>query len=362
MDKIIKKVLNTIEKNGYEAYIIGGYVRDYLLNKKSFDIDICTNALPKKVKELFPNGELTNYGNLFFKIKKYGFEITTYRKEINYENRRPKEIVYINNLIEDLSRRDFTINTICMNQNGMIIDLLNGYEDLKNRKLKMVGDPNLKLKEDPLRILRAIRFATMLDFKIEKSLLEAIKINYKNVKNLSSYRIKEELDKILICENVLKGIKLLEGNNILKLLNIDVKQLIKVNDLVGMWAQIDLGIELPFTKEEKNNIIKLKEIIRIGKIDEFTIYKYGLYLCSVASEILRLNRIEINRKYKALPIHSVKDICVSSDDIAKYLKIDKDKNLGKIINDLEFKILAKEVKNTKKEIYKYLQNIKENLI
>ncbi len=360
MDKIIKKVLNTIEKNGYEAYLVGGYVRDLILKRPSYDIDICTNALPKNIKEIFKIGELTDYGNFFFKIKKYDFEITTYRKEINYENRKPREVIYINNLIEDLSRRDFTINTICMNQNGVIIDFLNGYEDLQNKTIRMVGDSDLKLKDDPLRILRAIRFATVLNFEIESTLLKTIKINYKEISKLSNYRIKEELDKILISENALKGIRLLEECNILKLLNIKIKNIVKVNDLIGMWAQIDFDLELPFTKEDKNNIIKIKEIVQKGIIDNIELYKYGLYLCSVAGEILKLDKIDINKKYKALPIHSVKDICVSTDDIAKYFGISKDKQLGNIINNLVLKILSKEVINTKKEIYKYLKMIKES--
>lgn len=360
MDKIIKKVLNVIEKNGYEAYVVGGYVRDLLLKRPSYDIDVCTNALPKNIKMMFQKGELTEYGNFFFKIKKYDFEITTYRKEIGYEKRRPKEVVYINNLIEDLLRRDFTINTICMNQNGVIIDLLNGCEDLNYKIVRMVGNPDLKLKEDPLRILRAIRFATILDFEIEQSLNIAIKNNCKELENLSSYRIKEELDKILISENALKGIELLKKNNILKLFKITANNIVKVNDLIGMWAQIDLGVELPFTKEDKNNIIKLKEIIQKGIIDELTLYKYGLYLCTVASEILKLDKRDVNKKYKSLSIYSAKDLCVSSSEICKFLNINKDKKLGEIINELILKILFKEIANTKKDVYKYLQSIKEN--
>lgn len=360
MNKTIKKVLNIIEKNGYEAYVVGGYVRDFLLKKTSYDIDICTNALPKDLKAIFKNGELTDYGNLFFKIKKFDFEITTYRKEIAYENRKPKKVEYINNLIEDLQRRDFTINTLCMNQDGLIIDLLNGSKDLNNRLIKMVGNADKKIKEDPLRILRAIRFATILNFKIEKSLEKSIAYNYSIVKTLSSYRIKEELDKILMSENALKGVSLLTEFKILELLKIKPKvNLIKVNDLIGMWAQFEILSELPFTKEDKNNIIKLKDIIKGGKIDNFTLYKYGLYLCCVAGEILNVDKIEINRKYKNLPIYSAKDVCISSEYLIKNFKIADGKQLGEILNDLINKILSEEISNTRESINAYLCYLKE---
>lgn len=360
MDKTIKKVLNTIEKNGFEAYIVGGYVRDFLLKKTSYDVDICTNALPKNLKSIFWNGELTDYGNLFFKIKKFDFEITTYRKEIGYENRKPKKVEYINNLIEDLYRRDFTINTICMNQDGLIIDLLNGSEDLNNRLIKMVGDPGKKIKEDPLRILRAIRFATILDFELESSLKESITNNYPIIKTLSSYRIKDELDKILMSENALKGIEMLIKFKILEILQIKPKSnLNRVNDLIGMWSQFEMTNELPFTKEDKNNIIKLKGILKSGKIDNFSLYNYGLYLCCVAGEILNVDRAEINRRYKNLPIYSNKDVCVSPEYLIKNFNIKEGKQLGRIFNELINKILSEEISNTRKSINAYLCSLKE---
>ena len=115
MNKIIKNVLTKIENNGYEAYLIGGYVRDLLVGKSSYDIDICTNATPRELINIFPNGSTKNLGGIDFKIKEYHFEITTYREEIKYKNRKPIEYHYVNSLIEDLKRRDFTINTICIN-------------------------------------------------------------------------------------------------------------------------------------------------------------------------------------------------------------------------------------------------------
>ena len=145
MQKIIKQILNKIENVGYEAYVIGGYVRDLLVGISSYDIDICTNATPKELMMIFPNASSKNLGGIDFKVKEYHIEITTYREEIKYKNRKPIEFNYINNLVKDLERRDFTINAICMNSQGEIIDLVGGIEDLSNLKVKMIGDPNFIL-------------------------------------------------------------------------------------------------------------------------------------------------------------------------------------------------------------------------
>ena len=197
MEKNIKKILETLENEGYQAYLVGGYVRDYLLGVTSFDVDIATDALPKDIHRIF-NSSKNNYGSVNIKVDKLNVDITTFRKDLNYVNRRPSKVVYINNLKEDLERRDFTINAICMNKNGKIIDLLNGCKDLDSRTIKMIGSIDVKLKEDPLRIMRAIRFACILDFKIEDELYEKIKEYSYLVGDLSKERIKNELDKIFI--------------------------------------------------------------------------------------------------------------------------------------------------------------------
>ena len=174
MEKNIKKILETLESEGYQAYLVGGYVRDYLLGIASFDVDIATNALPKDIHRIF-NSSKSNYGSVNIKIDKLNVDITTYRKDLNYINRRPSTVKYINNLEEDLKRRDFTINAICMDKNGNIIDPLNGCLDLDKRLIKMIGDVDIKIQEDPLRIMRAIRFACVLDFGIDNELYDKLK-------------------------------------------------------------------------------------------------------------------------------------------------------------------------------------------
>ena len=273
MNKIIKNVLTKMENTGYEAYVVGGYVRDLLSGIFSYDIDICTNATPKELLTIFPNASSKNLGGIEFKIKEYHIEITTYREEIKYKGRKPVEFNYINNLVIDLQRRDFTINAICMNSKGEIIDLVGGIDDLSDLKVKMIGNPEEKIKEDPLRILRGIRIATILNFNLDSNIYKAIKENKELVLTLSNTRIKEELDKILLSKNVKKGLNLLNDLGLLNLLEVsNWEKIVPVKNLEGMYAQIKINYNLPFTKEEKNNIIAIRRIVNSGSINKQMIY------------------------------------------------------------------------------------------
>ena len=358
MNNEIKSILNTIENNGYEAYVIGGFVRDHLLGIKSTDIDIATNALPKDLKKIFKNynAKVSLYGAFKILTDQYHFDITTYRKELSYSNRRPDKIEYVNNLLEDINRRDFTINTICMNSKGEILDELKGINDLKSKTIKCVGDPNIKLKEDPLRILRALRFAITLDFKLDSQLLKAIKKNIKLVKTLSYTRQKEELDRILVNDNAIKGLKILKNLGILKELKIRYHQVIAVDDLCGMYAQLDIDANYPFTKEEKDNIDKLKTIIKGKKINNIVIYNYGLYLSSVAAKILNINPLKVAEMAHKLPIKSIKELNITVSEIITILNIKPSKIIKTIQNDLIINILNGKLINDKDQIICYIIN------
>ena len=359
LNKIIKNILTTMEKEGYEAYIVGGYVRDLLSGISSYDIDICTNATPKELMTIFPNASSKNLGGIEFKIKEYHIEITTYREEIKYKGRKPVEFNYINNLVLDLQRRDFTINAICMNSKGEIIDLVGGINDLTELKVKMIGDASSKIKEDPLRILRAIRIATILNFNLESSLYKAIKEHKDLILTLSNTRIKEELDKILLSKNVKKGLNLLNDLGILNILEItNWEDIIPVNNLEGMYAQIKINYNLPFTKVEKNNIISLRRIINSNIIDYYTLYHYGLYLSLVAGEILGIDKKKINKMDKDLPIHDKKDINIKASNIINILQIDYSKKVGIILKDIENLIINGKIKNKTSEIEKYIKEHK----
>ena len=172
------KILKELTSKSYKAYIVGGFVRDYLLGIESNDIDITTNATPKEIKEIFNDNCLPNddYGSVVVLKNGVHFEITTFRKEFDYvDNRRPLEVKYVNDLYTDLLRRDFVINTLCMDDNGKIIDYLGGQIDLEKRIIRCVGDSYVKFSEDSLRILRAIRFATILDFELSSDIIDLIK-------------------------------------------------------------------------------------------------------------------------------------------------------------------------------------------
>jgi len=357
LNKIIKSVLEKLENNGFEAYIIGGYVRDLLVGISSYDIDICTNATPRELINIFPNSSTKNLGGIDFKRKEYHFEITTYRKELKYKNRKPLELNYINSLVEDIQRRDFTINTICMNKKGDIIDLLNGVADIKNHQLRMVGNPKIKIKEDPYRILRGVRMASTLNLTIESNLYKALLENNKEILTLSGTRIKEELDKILLSNNVKKGLKLLEDLELTKILKMSYdEEITPVKNLEGMYAQIRIEHALPFTKVEKNNIKVLKMILKEKEITPKTIYQYGLYSCTIAAEIKKINKKKINKMYKELPIHDKSEINLKAEELIKTLNING-KEISKVLKKLEEAILEGKVKNKKNEIMKYINKI-----
>lgn len=352
MHKIIKEVLEVLNKHGYQAYLVGGFVRDTLLGIKSYDVDICTSALPKEVHAIF-NMHSNNYGGANMTIGNYNFDITTFRKESNYKNRKPEKIEYIDDLKTDLLRRDFTINTIVMDKYGKVIDLLNGIEDLNNRLIKMVGNPSKRIEEDPLRILRAIRFATILDFQIDGKLVEVIKEKKTLINNLSKTRVREELDKILCNENFKKGLNLLKDLGIAEVIGISWDEINYIDDLMGMWSQIKFT-NLPFTNNEKSNIIKITEVVNSGNVTSETLFKYGLYINTVAGMILNIDVKEINMLYKKLPIKDKSDIDIKGNEIIELLNILPGKIVSDIYDELTTEILKGNLKNKKKFIKKFL--------
>lgn len=204
------QILETLEKAGHTAYFVGGCVRDHLLHRPYNDIDIATSATPEIVESLFhktiPTGK--DYGTITVLIDEETFEVTTYRLESDYDGRRPKVVAYAQSLLEDLSRRDFTINAMAMDLRGQIIDPYGGMEDLEAGILKFVGNPLERIREDRLRILRYVRFACAYNLKMAHPELLALKPV--NIQQLSSERIRVELNKILLSDQPKRGILLLE--------------------------------------------------------------------------------------------------------------------------------------------------------
>lgn len=353
MNPEIKKVLKKIEQSGYEAYIVGGFVRDCLLGLSSTDIDICTNMLPKDVKKIFPNAkEIGKYGTYNTKTKRFNYDITTYRKEMNFIHRYPKTIEYTSNLLEDLNRRDFTINAICMTQKGKIIDLLNGMDDIETKQIRMIGNPKDRLKEDPVRILRAIRFSSNLNFQIEENLWKEIKKQKDSILSLSMNRIKRELDSMLISPNFLTGLKLLEEAEITSLLNLTYDKIKYVNDVNGMWAQIHSNIT--FTKNETKQINLIQKIIQDKTITSHTIFQVGLYPVMVAAKILEIPEKEIIKIYQKMPIYEKKDIKITFEQIQKITNLSPEET-KKVQENIIQNILDGTLKNKKDAITKYIR-------
>lgn len=215
----VKLIFNTLNDNGFEAFIVGGSVRDTLLNREILDWDITTSAKPENIISLFPNTIPTGikHGTISVRVNNKSYEVTTYRIDGNYtDNRHPDNVTFTESIYEDLSRRDFTINSMAYNFESGIIDPFNGVEDLKNKIIRAVGLPNLRFSEDALRMLRAIRFSTKLNFSIEEATFNAIKSNSSLITDISLERIREEINKILLSDKPSIGIELLKETNLLK--------------------------------------------------------------------------------------------------------------------------------------------------
>ncbi len=224
LPKVVKFIIDRIYEYGYEAFIVGGCIRDYISGITPNDYDITTNATPNKIMDIFKEFKLIKngikHGTVGILIDGDIYEITTYRIESEYEDsRRPKNIEFTANIVDDLKRRDFTINAMAYNDKKGLIDEFGGIVDLKNKVIKTVGNPDKRFNEDGLRIIRAIRFSSKLGFNIEDKTLNSIYKNYHIVKNISIERITDEINKIITSKNP-QNIILLYKTKIFEILGI----------------------------------------------------------------------------------------------------------------------------------------------
>ena len=202
------KVLNVFKDNKIDAYLVGGTSRDYLVYGDFSDIDICSKSVPDVNKEVMKDYNLVSKDGLFYGVLKYNVdgldvEVTSLRKEGEYiKNRRPSSIEFIDSLYIDSLRRDFTINAIYIDAYKNVYDYHNGVNDLNNKVIRMIGDNELRIKEDALRILRCIRFSSYLNFEIEENLKETILSNYELVYSLNRNTLRKEIDKFLLFKSI----------------------------------------------------------------------------------------------------------------------------------------------------------------
>ena len=213
-------IINRLEEKGYEAYIVGGSVRDLLIGREPHDYDINTNALPEEIMEVFKEYKTLEVGKKFGTIvvvqNEGVVEVTTFRSDGEYiDGRRPEEVYFSKELKDDLSRRDFTINAMAYNKNSGLIDYFDGRGYLKHKLIKTVGDPQERFKEDYLRVIRAVRFASELEFFIEDETYKACKDYSQKLSYISIERIREEFFKILLVRHPSYGIRLLKDTGIL---------------------------------------------------------------------------------------------------------------------------------------------------
>ncbi len=201
LPKNVKFIIDTITRAGFEAYAVGGCIRDSILGRKPNDWDVTTSATPEQVKELFRRTIDTGiqHGTVTVMLEKEGFEVTTYRIDGEYEDsRHPKEVIFTPNLVEDLKRRDFTINAMAYNEEAGLVDVFGGLEDIRQGVIRCVGNAEERFTEDALRMLRAIRFSAQLGYTIEEGTKAAITKLAGNLSRISAERIREELTKLLV--------------------------------------------------------------------------------------------------------------------------------------------------------------------
>ena len=358
MINAIKELITKIVDSGFEAYVVGGFVRDLYIGKKSDDVDICTSATPKELKDIFDTAILPkeNYGSVTIYFNNVRFEVTTFRTENKYINNRiPSNVEYISSLLPDLERRDFTINTICLDRDLNYIDLLNGIADIKNKVIRTVIDANESMQIDSLRILRAIRFATVLDFDLDEDLKQAIRNNRELLTNLSYFRKKSELDKIFNSQNIDKGLKLIEELGIAKYL--DLTNIGKINSKllgIAIWAQLEDISKYPFSKVEKEQIQNIHSLMHESVLDNYNLYHYGLYISQIVGELKGIDKKKITIAYNSLQIKSREEIDISVLEICDLLSRKPDAFLKEIYFDLERKILYNKLNNKKRILRSYI--------
>lgn len=240
-------VIEQLEQAGFEAVVVGGAVRDAILNRPAHDVDVATNALPQEVKAVF---ERTvdigiQHGTVLVIVPDGPVEVTTYRTDGEYtDHRRPEEVYFVRSLQQDLQRRDFTMNAIAMRRDGSYIDYYDGRKDIEAGIIRAVGEAKVRFAEDALRMLRAVRFSAQLSFSIEALTLQAMQEKASDIAWVAKERIKAELDKLWIGKDVYNGLKKLEESGLVNVLQGDFLaeqwRDFTVQTPIGGWAYFAL--------------------------------------------------------------------------------------------------------------------------
>ncbi|MCM3718907.1 CCA tRNA nucleotidyltransferase [Fictibacillus phosphorivorans] len=384
MNKLFEEasyVIDQIESRGYKAYFVGGCVRDYCLGRPIKDIDIASSAKPEEIQAIFPKTIPVGieHGTVIVRHNHVSYEVTTFRKEGEYEDyRRPSKVWFVTDLEEDLSRRDFTFNAMAMDKDFQVIDPFEGREDLRNMQIRTVGEPDHRLSEDPLRIMRAFRFMSAYDMHIEERTTLALKKNAPLLKRISTERITVEFKKLLEGERAGKALQLMKVCCVFLYLPYPIEEISEGSMLSFDWSSLEteeqrwaavtvlskVDDERDFLKKWKlpNKVIQsVLAIIFSYKKDQWTkidLYNMGLTTalsglklrCLIKNDPYEEQAKELTRLAEEINIHSRDDIPLNGEDIVRIKQKTPGVWLGQLFNDLEKEIVEGKLSLSKREI------------
>lgn len=359
-----------------QAYLVGGVVRDYLLKQPFNDIDIATSATPEQVLELFPNAiqEFAEYGCVTIKEDDMIFEITTFREEVyGKQSRKPSEIHYSRKLQDDIYRRDFTINALAMPKSLVLVDLVDGQKDLKNKIIRSIGNPKNKFKEDPLRILRGLSLMAKLGFTIERNTLKGMIKCRKCLSEVANIKLTAELANIFSQPNGKKVVKLIIKNQLFKYVNNYhrwLKIILKKYDKLSTIEKFIILYRMQHQVMEnscfnKETIQKIKEIIGLADmLESRMINAYDVYLYQTEDLLSAdlINQImlkkyssqakEIDNLAKNKVINQRNDMVINAKAIIDLADGATGPFVNEILVQLEKDITSEKVKNNLEEMTK----------
>ncbi|MBO3755912.1 CCA tRNA nucleotidyltransferase [Streptococcus suis] len=387
-------ILEKIKAAGYEAYFVGGSVRDAILGRPIHDVDIATSSYPQETKQIFSRtiDVGIEHGTVLVLEGKKEYEITTFRTEEEYVDfRRPSQVSFVRSLEEDLKRRDFTVNAFALDEEAQIVDLFDGMTDLENRTLRAVGIPAERFNEDALRIMRGFRFAATLDFEIEQTTFTAMVETAPLLEKISVERSFIEFDKLLMADFWRKGLRAM----------IDSKAYDFLPDLAGKsdeleamltglttefcfstseqaWAMlfVCLGIDniKSFLKKWKTSndfqrsVVKLVEIYQLrqaGPVTKQICFKYGKEFLYLVEELRQAQGLvtdfaAIDKIDQALTIHDKHEIVVNGGHLMKTFDLKPCPVLGELLKEVEFQIVEGQLENEEQAIMTFVKGILEN--
>lgn len=370
-------ILTTITAAGFEAYFVGGSVRDTILNKPIHDVDIASSAYPAEVKNLFKKTVDTGiqHGTVMILDHGHGYEVTTFRTESSYQDyRRPDQVTFVRSLAEDLMRRDFTINALAMNADGVVTDLFGGLTDLNDHVIKAVGDPAARFHEDALRMMRAVRFSSQLNFQIEAETKQAIASQAELLTKIAMERIHEEFVKLMMGQAASQGVEQLISTKLYQYLpglNERVSELRPLADQkfelanenqVWSFLAMTLGISASqvsdWLKKWKtaNKIVKdvtemvqLLTVIKSQTVSNWDLYVAGRQNVLDALAVSRwLNmpyRPDLLQQYDQLVITQKKQLTISGKELMQNQIVTAGPVLGQVLSYLEQQVVAGNLAN-----------------